>query len=58
MIGAYIGQGLSVFDGAKAGVYIHARCAELYAEAQDESGLIASDVIRMIPELVKLLRCD
>ena len=56
MIAALIGQQLSVFEAAKTGVYLHARCAELFAEDQDESGLIASDIIRLIPELVKQLR--
>jgi len=56
MIGAFLGQGLSAFDAAKTAVYLHARCAEYFAESQDESGLIASDIIRLIPELVKQLR--
>jgi len=56
MIGAFIGQQLSAFEAAKTSVYLHARCAELYAENQDESGLIASDIIRLIPEVVMQLR--
>ena len=56
MIGAYLGQGLSAFDAAKTAVYLHASCAEIYADNQDESGLIASDIIRLIPKAVKRLR--
>ncbi len=56
MIGAFIGQQLSAFEAAKASVYLHARCAELYAEKQDETGLIASDIIHLIPEVVMQLR--
>ncbi len=56
MIGAFLGQGFSAFDAAKTAVYLHARCAESFAEKQDESGLIASDIIRLIPELVNQLR--
>lgn len=56
MIGALLGQGLNTFEAAKTGVYIHARCAELFAEKADESGLIASDIIRLIPILVQQLR--
>jgi hydroxyethylthiazole kinase-like uncharacterized protein yjeF len=56
MIGALLGQHLSAFDAAKTAVYIHARCAEVFALEEDESGLIASDIIRLIPKLVKQLR--
>lgn len=56
MIGAFLGQGLDTFDAAKTGVYIHARCAELFAEQLDESGLIAGDMISSIPALTKQIR--
>ena len=56
MIGALLGQHLSVFDAAKTAVYIHACCAEAFALEADESGLIASDIIHLIPELVKQIR--
>jgi len=56
MIGALLGQHLSTFEAAKTAVYIHARSAEEFALNEDESGLIASDIIRLIPGLVKHLR--
>ncbi len=56
MIGAYVGQHMSAFDAAGTGVYIHARCADRFAEHKDETGLIASDIIQMIPEMIKQLR--
>ena len=56
MIGAYMGQQLQAFEAAKAGVYIHACCAEGFAGKKDESGLIASDIIHLIPEVVRQIR--
>lgn len=56
MIGAYIGQHLSDFEAARTAVHIHACCAEHFAEQADETGLIASDIIRLMPSLVKQLR--
>lgn len=56
MIGALLGQHLSTFDAAKTAVYLHARCAEYFALDQDETGLIASDIVELIPKLVKPLR--
>lgn len=56
MIAALLGQKLSPFDAAKTGVLIHALCAEDYAARNDESGLIASDIIQRIPSILMRLR--
>ncbi len=56
MVGALLGQRLDAIEAAKTSVYIHARSADLFAEQADETGLIASDIIRSIPGLVKQLR--
>jgi len=56
MVGALLGQHLSAYEAAKTAVYLHARCAEEFALDRDESGLIASDIIRLIPKLVKQIR--
>jgi len=56
LIAALLGQKLSPFDAAKTGVLIHALCAEDYAASNDESGLIASDIIARIPRILMQLR--
>ncbi len=56
MIGAYMGQHLQAFDAAKAGVYIHAACADRFAGINDASGLIASDIIQLIHEVARQIR--
>ncbi len=56
LIGALLGQNLSPFEAAKTGVLIHALCAENYAADNDETGLIASDIIQRIPRIILQLR--
>ena len=56
IIAAFLGQGLDAFSAARSAVYVHALCAELYARESDESGLLASDVIGLIPQIIKQLR--
>jgi ADP-dependent NAD(P)H-hydrate dehydratase / NAD(P)H-hydrate epimerase len=56
IIAALMGQGLEPFAAARSAVYIHALCAESYAEDNDQTGLIASDVIDAIPRIIKQLR--
>jgi NAD(P)H-hydrate epimerase len=56
IIAAMLGQGLAPFEAAKSAVFIHGLCAEYACTEQDQTGLIASDVIRQIPAVIKSLR--
>ena len=56
IIAAMLGQGLTPFEAAKSAVYIHGLCAEYCCTEQDETGLIASDIINQISAVVKRLR--
>jgi len=56
MIAALMGQGLTPFEAAKTAVLIHALGAEEYASDNDETGLIASDIVQRIPQVVRQLR--
>ena len=49
MISGLLAQGLTPWDAAKAGVYIHGLAGDLGAHTIGEPGLIASDVISAIP---------
>ncbi|MCL4108219.1 UNVERIFIED_CONTAM: hypothetical protein GTU68_065247 [Idotea baltica] len=51
IIGALLGQGLSLFDAATAGVQLHACAADLAAK-QGEKGLLASDLFPYLRALV------
>ena len=56
MIAALLGQGLAPFEAARSAVFIHALCADDFGAAQDQTGLIASDIIERIPAVVRRLR--
>ncbi len=49
MIGSLIAQGMSPFDAASVGVYLHGLAGDLAAAEKGERGLIASDVLEKIP---------
>jgi len=53
IIAAFLGQGLSVFDAAKYGVYLHGLAGDLSAEEKTQISLIASDIIANIPAAVR-----
>ncbi len=52
MIGGLLAQGLSLEDAAEAGVYVHSKAADKAALKQGERGLLATDVLAYLPELV------
>lgn len=56
IIAAMMGQGLTPFEAAKTAVFIHALGAESYCRKHDQIGLVASDIIKQIPAVVKRLR--
>ncbi len=53
MIAGLLGQGLSLFDAARLGVYLHGLAGDMAAEEIGEVGLIASDVLDRIPEAIE-----
>lgn len=56
IIAAFLGQGLSAFDAAKYGVYLHGLAGDLAAKEKTQISLIASDIIGKIPDAIK--RCN
>ncbi|HBR15512.1 MAG TPA: NAD(P)H-hydrate dehydratase [Candidatus Omnitrophica bacterium] len=53
MIAAFLAQGLSGFEAAKYGAYIHGRAGDLAAGSKTRLCMIASDIIDHIPLAVK-----
>jgi NAD(P)H-hydrate epimerase len=49
IIAALLGQGLSVEDAMKLGVYLHGYAGDRVASRHGEIGLIASDIIDDLP---------
>lgn len=52
IIAALIGQGLSVFDASVCGVLVHSKAGEMAKAAQGEAGMIATDMIMKIPDIL------
>lgn len=53
MIGAYLAQGLTPFDAACLGVYLHAACGEALREEYGNAGLLASELATRLPRVAK-----
>ncbi len=53
MIAAFLAQGLKAFDASKCAVYLHGLAGDLAAKEKTQLGMIASDIIDKIPEVVK-----
>jgi len=55
VIAALLGQGLPPFEAAHLGVYVHGLAGDLAAEALGQNSLIASDLIRFLPDAFRQL---
>ncbi len=55
VIGGLLAQGLNLWEAACCGVWIHASAGDMAAE-NGQDGLIASDIIRALPSVLKKLR--
>ncbi len=53
MIAAFLGQGLTAFQAAKFGVYLHGLAGDLAAKEKTQMGMLASDIITCIPAAIK-----
>lgn len=55
IIGALLAQGLNTTQAAVAGVYIHGRAGDLAAHELGQTGVIAGDITRKVPEALKTI---
>lgn len=49
IIGSFLGQGMSPFEAACRGAYVHGLAGDLAAKEKGEASLIASDLLRNLP---------
>ena len=56
IIGGLIAQGSEPFSAAVTGVYVHAAAGRRLAERLGDSGLLASDLLPEIPQVMNVLR--
>ncbi|MFQ6113913.1 MAG: NAD(P)H-hydrate dehydratase, partial [bacterium] len=53
IVAGLVAQGMSPLDGALAGVYLHGLAGDLAKSRTGEAGLIAGDVLRTLPKVMK-----
>ncbi len=58
IIGAFIAQGLSPFDAAKAAVYLHGLSGDMAAKLYGEKGMLVSDMTEQLGALMSKLETD
>ncbi len=58
VIAGLMSQGLSSFDAATCGVYLHAMAGELVKAHLGDTGMIASDLLPRLPLVIKELKPD
>jgi NAD(P)H-hydrate epimerase len=49
-------QGLSLFDAASLGVFLHSEAAEMVRSQLGDSGMLASDLLPLLPLVIKQLK--
>lgn len=55
-IAGLLAQGLSLFDAAASGVYLHGEAGEMAKEELGNTGMIASDLLIHLPKVIKNLK--
>jgi len=56
LIAGLLAQGLKAEDAALAGVYIHGCAGDLAKNKYGEPGMIAGDILKLLPQAIKLFR--
>ena len=55
-IAGLAGQGISPFDAASLGVYLHAAAGELVKDELGDTGMLAGDLLPVLPKVIKGLK--
>jgi hydroxyethylthiazole kinase-like uncharacterized protein yjeF len=55
IIASFMAQGLSDFDAARLGVYVHGLAGDLTAKEKGQLSLIATDLLNKLPQVLKKL---
>jgi len=56
VIAGLVAQGLSLFDAAACGVYLHAEASEMVKDKLGDAGMIATDLLPALPLVIKQLK--
>jgi len=57
-IAGLLAQGLSPFDAAACGVYLHGKAGEMVKARLGDAGMIATDLLPVLPQVIKQLKGD
>ena len=52
LIGGFLAQGLAPWDAARLGVYLHGLAADFFVSQHGPRGLIAGDLLRVLPDVL------
>jgi len=55
-IAGLLAQGLSLFDAATCGVYLHGEAGEMVKAGLGDAGMIATDLLPVLPQVIKQLK--
>ncbi len=55
-IAGLLAQGLSLFDAAALGVYLHGKAGDMVKDAIGDTGMIATDLLPALPAVIKQLK--
>ena len=55
-IAGLVAQGLSLFDAAALGVYLHGEAGEMVKTGLGDTGMIATDLLPALPQVIKRLK--
>jgi len=56
VIAGLVAQGLSLFDAASLGVFLHGAAGEIVRQEMGDSGMLASDLLPVLPYVIKDLK--
>ncbi len=57
-IAGLVAQGLTLFEAAACGVYLHAKAGEMVRDRLGDAGMIATDLLPALPLVIKQLKED
>lgn len=52
MMVSFTSQGMNVFESAVSAVYLHGKCADITSEKLSQRGMLPSDMLNVLPELL------
>ncbi|MDD5701761.1 MAG: NAD(P)H-hydrate dehydratase, partial [Dehalococcoidales bacterium] len=56
-ISGMLAQGLSPFDAASCGVFLHGLSGEMVKSEMGDAGMLASDLLPVLPKAIRQLKC-